>query len=352
MTARPIRVGVVAPPWLPVPPAGYGGTETVLDGLCRGLVAAGHEVVLFTTGDSTCPVPIRFERPSAPGSTSAVRRSRSITCSPRGGRSRDVDVIHDHTSVGPLLGLIDRSLPVVATNHNPFAPPFASVFERVSEQVAVVAISEHHAKSAPGVKISRVIHHGLDPDVSPVGQGSGDYVLFLGRMSPEKGPHRAIEIARSLGVPLVLAGKQPAAGEIAYFEEQVRPRLGRDIDYVGEVGFAAKLDLLAHAKALINPITWNEPFGMVMLESLACGTPVLSFDRGAASEIVEHGVTGFLGNDEPALVDAYRRLDEIDRRSCRVVVEGHFSIARMVAEHVDLYRSVIEEHQTEAVEHG
>jgi glycosyltransferase involved in cell wall biosynthesis len=294
-------------------------------------------------------VPIRFEHPIAPGvyvggspvEVDHVLASRRAL--------HDVDVIHDHTAVGPLLGLVDKSLPVVATNHNPFAPPFSSLFERVSEEVAVVAISEHHAGSATGVKISRVIHHGLDPDVYPFGDGSGGYVLFLGRMSPEKGPHRAIEIARALGVPIVLAGKQQASAELAYFEEQVRPRLGNNVDYVGEVGFAAKLELLAGAAALLSPITWDEPFGMVMLEALACGTPVLSFDRGAAPEIVEDGVTGFLGDNEGDLVDAFSRLGEINRGRCRAAVEGHFSLSRMVAEHVDLYRSVIEEHRAGAV---
>lgn len=324
----------------------------MLDGLCRGLVAAGHEVVLFTTGDSTCPVSIRFELPIGPGvyvggtpvEVDHVLASRRAL--------RDVDVIHDNTSVGPLLGLIDRSIPVVATNHNPFAPPFSSVFERVSEHVAVVAISEHHAKSATGVQIARVIHHGLDPDAYPIGDGAGGYLLFLGRMSPEKGPHRAIEIARSLGVPLVLAGKQQSPAELAYFEEQVRPRLGPDVDYVGEVGYAAKLELLASARALLNPIMWDEPFGMVMLEALACGTPVFSFDRGAAPEIVKDGVTGFLGSDEGALERAFARIDEIDRRDCRRSVEEHFSITRMVEDHVALYRAVVEQHRTKAASHA
>ena len=338
---RPLRIGLIAPPWLPVPPVAYGGTETVMDVLARGLAERGHSVVLFAATDSSCPVEIRSAGGPGPGVDvggspvevhHALAAYRSLT---------DVDVIHDHTSMGPLVAWGEGREHVVTTSHNPFSVPYGSVFASVDDVVAVVAISHHHAASAVGVKIAKVIHHGLDPRSFPVGTGSGGHLAFLGRMSPSKGPQRAIEIAKATGIPLVLAGKQHSAAEQQFFDAEIRPQLSSEITYIGEVGFKDKVELLGDAVALINPIAWDEPFGMVMIEALACGTPVYAYARGAAPEIVAPGVTGFLGNNEADLIKSLARLDEIDRKSCRAAIEGHFSVTRMVDEHLELYRRVL-----------
>jgi glycosyltransferase involved in cell wall biosynthesis len=160
-------------------------------------------------------------------------------------------------------------------------------------------------------------------------------------MSPSKGPDRAIAIARAAGVPLVLAGKQHSADEREFFEARIRPQLGRDVTFVGELGPTEKMALLGDAVALINPISWDEPFGMVMIEALACGTPVLAFARGAAPEIVAPGVTGFLASDDAGLIDGVTRVGELDRRACRAAIEGHFSAHRMVEDYVELYERVL-----------
>jgi glycosyltransferase involved in cell wall biosynthesis len=189
-----------------------------------------------------------------------------------------------------------------------------------------------------------VIHHGVDASAFPFGDGGGDehgeYFLFLGRMAPDKGPHRAIEVARKAGVRLLLAAKMREQWEHSYFNEQVAPMLGADAVYLGEVPHERKLELLAQAKGLMFPIRWNEPFGMVMLESMACGTPVLAFPEGAVPEVVEDGKTGFLCEDEASMVDASSRIDDLDRSACRAAVEGYFSTRRMVSDHIDLYETL------------
>ena len=338
---RRLRVGLIAPPWLPVPPVAYGGVEAIVNVLARGLVAHGHEVVLFASADSTCPVEVRSASGPAPGidvGGSAVEINHVLSAY---ADLDDVDVIHDHTAIGPLIGFGEGRSNVVTTNHNLFSAPYGTGFAAVSSKVAVVAISHHQASTAGATRIAKVIHHGLDPSTFPIGDGGGKYLIFLGRMSPTKGPDRAIAIARAAGVPIVLAGKKHSPLENEFFDAKVRPELGRDVTFVGEPGGDEKMELLADASALVNPITWDEPFGMVMVEALACGTPVLALARGAAPEIVDDGVTGFLSSDERGLVEALSRLGEIDRSACRAAVEGHFSADRMVDEHVALYRQVL-----------
>ena len=208
-----------------------------------------------------------------------------------------------------------------------------------------IAISEAQHRGAPDIPIARVIHHGLDAADFPFGDGggdeSGDFLLFLGRMAPDKGAHRAIQVARGAGMRLLMAAKMREAWERSYFDEQVAPLLGADAVYLGEVPHERKIELLCQAKALLFPIRWNEPFGMVMLESMACGSPVLAFPEGAAPEVVEDGKTGFLCADEAAMVEAVGRIDELSRVDCRSAVEGYFSTERMVADHIELYRSIV-----------
>ncbi|MDQ3462290.1 MAG: glycosyltransferase, partial [Actinomycetota bacterium] len=197
------------------------------------------------------------------------------------------------------------------------------------------------ASHAVGMPIARVIHHGIEPQEFPVGKGDGGYFLFLGRMAPDKGARRAALVAQEAGVPLLIAAKMREPLEFEYFEEQVKPLLGGDIEFVGEVGGDKKLKLLGDARALLNPIRWVEPFGLVMIEALACGTPVVTFPQGAAPEIVDHGITGFLCEDRNDMVKAVDRVDELDREACRTAVEQRFSYDRMVAEHLALFEELL-----------
>lgn len=341
MSDERLRVGIIAPPWVPVPPPVYGGTELVIDLLARGLTEAGHEVELFTTGDSTCPVPRRWlfahARGTIPDWGLELEHVRAAYATLDG-----VDLVHDHTTVGPAWAhRLRPDLPVVATNHNPFGPDLLAHYERAGRDVALVAISHHQRASAPTVPFAAVIHHGLDVAAIPVGAGDGGYVAFLGRMSPDKGADRAIRVARAAGRRILIAAKLQQPDEHRYYEESVAPLLGEDAVYVGEVGAPTKYALLGDAEALVNPIRWPEPFGLVMVESLACGTPVVSFAEGAAPEIVDDGLTGFLCRDEDDMVAALDQLDRIDRRACRAAAARHFSLERFVEEHVLLYRRVL-----------
>ncbi|MGO9557661.1 MAG: glycosyltransferase family 4 protein [Acidimicrobiales bacterium] len=332
-----MRIAIVAPPWLPIPPPAYGGTENLLDALARGLQRAGHEVVLCTTGDSTCPVGRTsvFEEAIGVGSGSSVDEIRHILHAYE--EIQDCDVVHDHTLVGPLYSAAFPDLPVLTTNHGPFNAELIDLYRALSDRVPVIAISEHQASTATDVRIAAVIHHGVDVDDFPVGTGGGGYAMFLGRMHPGKAPHVAARIAREAGIPLKIAAKMNEPAEHAYFEEMVRPLLGGDVEYVGEVDRPTKLALLADAECLLNPIAWPEPFGMVMIEALACGTPVLTTPFGAAPEIVRDGVVGFVRSGRAELVEAIGRVQEIDRGACRERVVERFSVERMVADHVDVY---------------
>jgi glycosyltransferase involved in cell wall biosynthesis len=339
MDFRKLRIGIVAPPWVPVPPRGYGGTEAVLDTLARGLERAGHAVVLYTTGDATCPVERRSYWPSAVTPMGAILPEAAHVLAAYDALA-DCDVIHDHTLIGPLLTARHGGVPVVTTNHAPFTPEIRAVYAAAADRVSLVAISHAQRASAPEVPVAAVIHHGIDPSALPVGSGDGGYVLFLGRMNPDKGAHRAIAAARLAGVPLRIAAKMREAAEVAYFEQEVRPLLGADVEFVGEVDPAERDALLGGALALVNPIAWPEPFGMVMIESLAAGTPVLAFPAGAAPEIVRDGVTGYLCADVPAMAAAIGRAGTLSRAACREAVETEFSADRMVAQHAALYTSL------------
>jgi glycosyltransferase involved in cell wall biosynthesis len=246
------------------------------------------------------------------------------------------DVISDHTTAGPLVALTNPSPPVVATNHNPFGRGREAIYRKAIDRIALVAISQSHASSTD-LPVAAVVHHGIDADSFPEGDGTGGYLATLTRMSPDKGVHRAAELARSAGVPLRIAAKVRTGQEQQYFDDRVRPLLGDSVEFLGEVDAAGKRELLAGAVALLNPTEWAEPFGMTMLEALACGTPVVGTPRGAAPEIVEHGVTGFLGDTDDELIEGIRRAGELDRRGCRRSVEQRFSIRGMCAAYVRAY---------------
>jgi glycosyltransferase involved in cell wall biosynthesis len=315
----------------------------MLDALARGLQRAGHEVLLFTTGDATCPVPRAWCYPHAlgVGTGGAADECRQVVEAYEA--LRGVDVIHDHTLVGPLYALGFPERPVVTTNHGPFNAILAPIYRAVGDRIPVIAISRDQASTAEEGVVTAVIHHGLDVDRVPVGEGEGGYALFLGRMHPDKGVDIAIAAAQASGMPLRIAAKMSEPHERQYFDAQVAPLLGASVEFVGEVGGAEKFELLGAATCLFNPVRWAEPFGLVMIEALACGTPVVTSDRGAAPEIVDNGETGFLCQSErvDGLVSALHRVPTLDRARCRAVAEQRFSADRMSAEHIEVYRAAI-----------
>ena len=337
-----MRIGLIAPPAVPVPPPAYGGTESVIDRLARGLVLAGHEVLLAAAANSSCPVPLVPGAVAAgeagPVCADSITELRHVLSSY--AAMDDVDVVHDHTLTGPLCGRSPVAAPVVSTAHGPFDAILGPVY-RAMHDVALIAISHHQASTAHGVPLAGVIHHGLDVGAVPVGSGDGGYAIFLGRMCPEKGPRQAALIAREAGVPLRMAAKLREPAERAYFEAEVEPLLCSDVEYVGELGWEEKLELVGGSFALLNPMQWSEPFGLVMIEALATGTPVVATPVGSAPEIVDEGVTGYLRADCAGLADALVAASYLDRTACRAATDARFSTERMVDDHVHLYEELL-----------
>ncbi|WP_406816126.1 glycosyltransferase family 4 protein [Mycobacterium sp. M23085] len=336
-----MKIGLLAPPWAAVPPPGYGGTESVVCQLARGLTAAGHEVVLYATGDSTAPVPILYAMATADWDRVGNGEVELPHVMHGYEALAGCDIIHDHTLLGPAWALAVGYDRVVTTCHGPFSGELRAIYRRYGKRLPVVAISHDQAAHAPEIAVDRVIHHGLDPVEYPVGKGDGNFLLFLGRMTPDKGVREAILAARAADVPLVIAAKNREPIEQAYFSEEIKPLLTDGVEVIGEVSGDTKLGLLGSAKALLNPIQWAEPFGLVMIEAMACGTPVIACPNGAAPEIVDSGSTGYLSSDPAELVAAIHRVDELDRGACRAAAIQRFSTTRMVADHLALYQEMI-----------
>ena len=342
-----MRIGILAPPWGQVPPKQYCRTEGVVDRLARGFAQRGHDVLLWTVGCSTCPVPTGWVFPEARTGDlgSAPIEIRHVIAGYEALREWGAEIVHDHTVVGPLLAPRFPGREVVPPHHGPFDEDLIDLYRTISDRAWVLGISHDQASRAEGVRLAGVIHHGLDLDEFPYGHGEGDergeYFLFLGRMAATKGVRRAVLAARRAGVRLLIAAKMREPVERRYFDEEVAPLLDADVEYVGEVDAAKRLSLLRGATALVNPICWPEPFGLVKIESMACGTPVLSTPYGAAPELVEPGVTGFLCENDDELVERLPQARALRRDACREWVARWFSSDRMVEEHLALFERIV-----------
>jgi glycosyltransferase involved in cell wall biosynthesis len=339
---------MLAPPWIPLPPPGYGGIELVLSLLCEGLVRRGHEVTLFSSPGSRSAAD--FDEVLATSHEDDMQRSldevdhvsRVFAALDEGAAGgHPYDLLHDHCGF-TAVAMADRiSVPVVHTLHRPFTPETIPFYLRHGGKAHLVAVSGAQRATAPdGVRISAVVPNPLDVNDWPFEPRKQDYLLWLGRMTPVKGPHRAIVVARAAGVRLVLAGPVQA-GDEEFFHDHVEPHVdGEDIRYVGEVGGEGKARLVAGARALLMPIRWEEPFGLVMIEALACGTPVISFAEGAAPEIILDGVNGYLVADEDAMAAAVHALPRIDPADCLGSVARRYAVETVVAGYESVYGRV------------
>jgi glycosyltransferase involved in cell wall biosynthesis len=338
-----VRIGLIVPPWLPVPPTGYGGTEVVVGNLARGLRKLGHAVELFTVGESTCPVSRSYLYSAAVEPMGDALHEVAHDLAAYEALGDRVDIIHDHTTLGAFVagraGLV--KVPVVVTNHGPFTMEARRLYAEITPWARIVAISRAQAGTAGSIAIAAVIHHGIDLEKYRLGPGGGGYLMSIGRMSPDKGLHVALEVAHRTGRPLKIVTRIQEGLERDYFAHQVEPLLGPDDRVLVDLSLAERIELLRHADALLNPIRWPEPFGLVMVEALACGVPVLTSPRGAAPEIVISGRTGFLCEDQADMTDAVHHLDDIGRAVCRADVERRFSLDRMAADHVRMYQQVL-----------
>ena len=339
-----MRVAVLSPPWFPVPPTGYGGIEWIVWLLAEGLTAQGHEVTLFASGDSRTSARLEAIYPTAPsdqiGRTMPDLR-HVLSALERAG---DFDVINDHTGpLGAALGALVET-PVVHTVHGPLDGEPGDVYEaiaRVAPQVGLISLSHNQRRPKPGLNWVANVPNALDLEHYPCHPHTGDYLLFLGRMNHEKGAHRAIALAMELELPLKLAGKMREQREQEYFEQFVEPHLGNGIEYLGEVNHGTKVELLQNARATLFPIDWEEPFGLVMIESMACGTPVIATRRGAVPEVIEDGRAGIVVDDWREAPAALARADALDPVECRRYAEERFAPERMVGDYVRAYEAAL-----------
>jgi glycosyltransferase involved in cell wall biosynthesis len=336
---------MLAPPWIAVPPSGYGGVESVVSVLTEALVERGLAVTLFCApGSSSSAEVVTLLAESHPDEI-----ERSLHEADHVARAFEeielaacFDVVHDHCGF-TALAMADRlATPLVHTLHGQFTASTSAFYARHGHKATLVGISLAQLTSAP-TELAAVsaIPNPVDVRVWPLRERKDDYLLWVGRITAEKGPHRAIVAARAAGVPLVLAGVvQP--GQRDFFEREVAPHIDGDrVRFLGEVGGAVKRSLFAGARALLMPIRWAEPFGMVMVEALSCGTPVIAFPEGAAAELVVDGTTGFLVEDEAAMGAAVGRLPSIAARDCRAWVTEHCDVDVVAAAYERTYRSVV-----------
>lgn len=343
-----MRIALLAPVALPVPPAGYGGTELVVSLLADGLVARGHEVTLFASGDSHTTAALRARYPrhlEALGVTErlAYRPYEVSHVAWAFTQADEFDLIHDHTKdLGTLFARFSPT-PVVTTIHNDFTPERRRAYGAFPDH-PYVAISHAHAARMPELNYAGVVYNGLDLSATSFRADKDDYLLFLGRLDEAKGAHTAVRIAQALDMPLVMAGRI-APGERAFYAREVEPYLdGVKRRYIGEVTGRPKWDLYAGARALLFPIAWAEPFGLVMIEAMAAGTPVVATRMGSVSEVVEDGVTGALvasPDDVDAFAEATRVALTLSPGDCRSRVARNFSADKMVDDYVRVYERVL-----------
>jgi glycosyltransferase involved in cell wall biosynthesis len=341
-----VRIAILAPVWFAVPPSGYGGIEWVVSLLADGLTDAGHDVTLFASGDSHSKATISAVYSEAPSSLIGRTQPELLHALSCYAHADEFDVINDHTGMlGAALGATVDT-PVVHTAHGPLDGEPGRIYEligRVVPQVGLISISMNQRKPKPDLNWIANCHNALDFSVYPFKPTRGDYLLFLGRLSPDKGAHRAIAVAMEADLPLKIAGKKQDPKEVRYFRELVEPHLVGGIEYLGEVSHGEKVELLQNARATLFPIEWEEPFGLVMIESMACGTPVIATSWGAVPEVIDHGLSGIIVDDYRNIPAALEEADKLDPYDIRHYVEREFSPERMVSDYLHAYRTIIEQ---------
>ena len=334
---------MLAPPWIPVPPPGYGGIEQVIALLAAELTERGNHVTLFaapgTRSDARVLSPLEGPHPDEIEMSLYEADHVASTFARMEQADPPFDVLHDNCGF-TAFAFADRiDTPVLHTLHGPFTEQTTAFYRRHADKAKAVALSGYQADQAPAeLDVVAVIGNPIVVDDFPFGAEEGDYLLWIGRLNEDKGPNRAIAAAREAGARLLLAGPvQP--GQESFFEREVEPHLDGRIRYIGEVG-DEKRELYAGASALLMPIRWAEPFGLVMTEAMACGTPVIAFPEGSAPEIVVHGETGFVVDDEHEMAATVARIGEIDRGRCRESARERFDVSAVAEAYESAYERV------------
>jgi len=340
-----MRIAQVAPLAESVPPTGYGGTERVVAYLADELVRQGHDVTLFASGDSrtaarlvACsPSALRLDETVIDPIAHEVYQLERVAA-----EAHRFDIIHWHLDYFHFPMSRRLGVPQLTTLHGRLdIPDLQPVYDEFGD-MPVVSISNDQRAPLPQAQWLATVHHGMPLDELMPRRDVGDYLAFLGRISPEKRADRAIEVARRAGLPLRIAAKVDDADR-EYFEREIEPLLDAEhVEFIGEIGPLEKNEFLGRARALLFPIDWSEPFGLVMIEAMACGTPVIAYRSGSVPEVITEGVSGFIVDDIEGAVEAVRRLDEIDRAACRGAFEERFSVERMAREYLEAYERLVQ----------
>ena len=343
-----MRIALISPPWIPVPPMGYGGIEWVVHLLAEELVARGHDVTLFATGDSQTSAEHRYVFDE--GQTSQMHQAMPYTrhvaeafkyIAAEAEAGRRFDVVHDHTA---WLGLGFAPLipsPLVYTLHGAAVEGERDFFRQFRLHATFVAISQYQTRTFTELEIAAIVPNAVAVEEYNFEPKKQDYLLSLGRIARDKNQGAAVEVARQLEIPIVLAGKVDPGDDTEYFEEAIVPHIdGQLVRFEGEVPDHRKRELFAGARALLFPIRWDEPFGLVMIEAMACGTPVIATRYGSVPEVVRDGVTGFIVDDLDGMIRAVKELDTIDPAACRAHVESNFSPGAMTDGYERVYAQV------------
>jgi glycosyltransferase involved in cell wall biosynthesis len=341
-----VKIAQVSPLYESVPPKYYGGTERIVSYLTEELVRKGHDVTLFASGDSVTRARLVSPRDRSlrldPDSRDPVAQ-HILLMEMVAQQAERFDVVHVHLDYLHFPLLRRMRVPHVTTQHGRLDLPDLTPLYREFRDMPLVSISDAQRAPLSWANWIATVYHGLPPDLYPFQPNPGRYLAFLGRISPEKRCDRAIRIAREVGMELRIAAKVDAPDQ-AYFDEVIRPLLGQPgIEFVGEIGDDQKGEFLGNAAALLFPIDWPEPFGLVMIEAMACGTPVVACSRGSVPEVLREGVTGFLGETAEELAEAVGRIGDLDRREVRRTFETCFSESRMAEDYLAVYGRVLDE---------
>jgi len=345
-----MKIAQIAPLAEAVPPKLYGGTERVVAYLTDALAEAGHDVTLFASGDSHTKAKLAPMWPRALRLDPKVKDPLApmfVELEMVARRAREFDVIHAHLDYFgfPLLRRLEA--PSVTTLHGRLdLPELPALYDTYSD-IPVVSISDAQRVPLPQAHYVATIHHGLPHDLLAKGPGTGGYLAFLGRISPEKGPDAAIRIAGGAGLPLKVAAKVDRTDE-EYYKANIEPLLSSQsqVDFIGEIGEDQKQEFLGNAAALLFPISWREPFGLVMIEAMACGTPVIAYEHGSVAEVLEHGVTGFIVHNENEAVEAVRAIGTLDRDRIRAEFDRRFTAQHMAQNYLKLYSRMVKARRT------
>jgi glycosyltransferase involved in cell wall biosynthesis len=340
-----MRIAQIAPLTESIPPKLYGGTERVVSWLTDELVALGHDVVLFASGDSQTSAELEACWPRALRLDGSVLDPNALHMSMLERvrrRADDFDLLHFHLDYYPFSLFSRQPTPFVTTLHGRLDLPEHQMVFATFPSVPVISISDAQRRPVPHAGWIRTVHHGMPERLLTPQSVTPSYFAFLGRISPEKAVDRAVWIARRCGVPLKIAAKVDAVDR-DYFEAEIRKLLTPpDVEYIGEIDDSEKSAFLSGALALLAPVAWPEPFGLVLIEAMACGTPVIAFNQGAIPEIIEHGVTGFVVEDEKQAAAAATQLSRLSRDAIRRRFEERFTARRMARDYLAVYESLIE----------